>query len=146
MSVNSLSAMMEQYYNTQPTTGSVFAPLMTAGHHEHRRQLDQDDGTISTTLPSPPSSTSPPSHHHQQRSSLARPVSLIGPVDRLNRRVEEIGKSATGLYRKQYSIDGILGKMESYHSEVQAQSHQTRSPLSSCGGSSPVPVDCSTKG
>ena len=137
--------MMEQYYNTQPTTGSVFAPLMAAGHHEHRRrQLDQD-GDI--TPPSPPSSTSPPSHHqHQRSSSIARPVSLIGPVDRVTRRVEEIGNFAAGLYRKQYSIDGILGKLENYHSEVQSPS-QTRSPLSSsCGGSSPVPVDVSTKG
>ncbi|XP_072034557.1 uncharacterized protein [Amphiura filiformis] len=139
MSVSSLSAMMEQYYNMSQTTGSVFAPLMSsASHHDrddhhHRRDHDEDDNVNST-----PSSS--PSPRLQQRdghggSSVPRPVSLIGPVDHLGRRVDEIGSSISSHYRRQYSIDGILGK----------QPHQQylRSPLSSEDRS---PADVSLKG
>ncbi len=153
MSVNSLSAMMEQYYNMPaPTTGSVFAPLMSMSTHHDRDDDDVDNISNESSSPPPPSSRS--DHHPPgSGSSLARPVSLIGPTGHISSRIDNLGSSATSpelavaaaaamsvtasssSYRKQYSIDGILGK--------QPQQQYVRSPISSGNRS---PVDVSLKG
>lgn len=132
MSVNSLSAMMEQYYNV-PTTGSVFSPLMTTTtssttHRQflHHRSEEDDDpsGELSPSASSPPRST-----------VLARPISLgvgpgLGDSDQLATNARNLN------YRKQHSIDGILGNQLHHH-------HKQRSPCAE-GDSSPQPIDCTS--